>query len=149
MANIQAILNKITRNMEQRGYWNPSNSPFANPNPPTQVTEGGNGTEVLFTKSDSTVLTVTYVLKQIQSPMGGVDPTVSPYLGIGIAAPGSLQIKGAAGQNTIAAIFTDAGSIELMVELAGYGNDLIIQAGDSTTQLARIRGLDSWLGLGS
>ena len=136
MANASAILDKIVRNMEQRGYANPAKVQLV-------------GTTVQFTKVDTTVLLVTYVNKNTQSPMGGVDPTVSPYLGIGIAAPGSLKIKGAAGQNTVAAIFNDSGALELMVELAGYANDLIVEAGDTTTQLARIRGDESVLGMGS
>ena len=150
MANPQAILDKVTRNMEQRGYYNPGNPPTfnaANPNPPVQIAQVG--TTVQLTQANSHVITVTYVPKQVQSPMGGVDPTVSPYLGIGIAAPGSLAMRGQAGDDTMASIFTDQSAVELLLELSGYANDVQILGGTSGTLLARIRGMDSLLGMGS
>lgn len=149
MANPQAILDKVTRNMEQRGYYNPGNPPTfnaANPNPPVQIAQVG--TTVQLTQANSHVITVTYVPKQVQSPMGGVDPTVSPYLGIGIAAPGSIQMQGQSGDTTFASIFTDKAAAELLLELSGYANDVLVTAGDGTV-LARIRGMDSLLGMGS
>ena len=133
MANSSAILDKIVRNLHQRGQ-------------PLAVRVGDT---VQVPKLDASVLLVTYVPKAIQSPMGGVDPTVSPYLGIGTAAPGSLKLKGAAGQNTMGAIVSDAVAAELMVELAGYANTLVVEAGDTTTQLARVRGLETVLGVGA
>lgn len=149
MANPQAILDKVVRNMEQRGYWNPGNSTLPNPGyggAGVQVTEVGN--TVQLTQANGHVITVTYVPKAVQSPMGGIDPTVSPYLGIGIAAPGSLQMQGQSGDNTFAAIFTDQSAAELLLELSGYANDVLVTAGSGTV-LARIRGLDSLLGMGS
>jgi hypothetical protein len=80
--------------------------------------------------------------------MGGVDGSQSPFLGIGIAAPGYIKIKGAAGENSIAAIVDTAEALELMHEAAGYANDLIIEAGDSSTELARVAGHETVLGLG-
>lgn len=132
MANKDAILDKIARNMVQRGYANSVRS----------------GDSVLVTKTGGDVLTVSYVAKSIQSPMGGVSDAASPFLGIGTAAPGSLKVKGAAGENTIAAISDTVEALALMNELAGYANDIIVEAGDTTTELARLRGHESVLGLG-
>jgi len=132
MANKEAMLDKIARNLGQRG-----------------VTAVRTATSVTVTKTGGDVLTISYVDKSVQSPMGGVSPTASPYLGIGVAAPGSLKVKGAAAENTIAAIVDTTEALEVLNELAGYGNDVIVEAGGSTTQLARMRGTADSIGLGS
>lgn len=126
------ILDKIVRNMLQRGFPNTVRS----------------GVTVLVTKTGGNVLVVSYTDKAVQSPMGGVSPLTSPYLGIGIAAPGSLKLKGAAGENTIAAIVTTVEALALLKELDGFANDLVVEAGDTTTQLARITGTADMLGMG-
>jgi hypothetical protein len=133
MSNNAAILDKVVRNMLQRGYAN------------TVVS----GSSVLVTKTGGDVLTVSYVDKAVQSPMGGVSAASSPVLGIGIAAPGSLKIKGAAAENTIAAIFDTVEALALLNELAGFANDIVVEAGGTTTELARLRGHETVLGLGS
>lgn len=132
MANRSPILDKLVRNMLQRGYPNTVRS----------------GDTVLVTKTGGHVLTVSYVSKQLQAPMGGVDPTVSPYLGIGVAAPGSLKVKGSSGENTIGAIVSAVEALALMQELAGFANDIVVEAGDTTAQLARIAGSADLLGMG-
>lgn len=132
MANKEAILDKIARNMGQRG-----------------ITAERVGETVEVTKTGGDVLTVSYVEKDVQSPMGGVDDSSSPYLGIGIAAPGSLKMKGEAGETTIAAIMDTTEALSLMHELAGYANDVVVESGDDTTELARIAGHEHLLGLGS
>lgn len=133
MANKEAILDKIVRNSLQRGK-----------------TAARVGDTVEYTKAGGAgdTLTVSYVDKDVQSPMGGVDDSTSPFLGIGTAAPGSLKIKGDAGENTVAAIFDDGDALELLAEMAGYANDIVIEEGDSTTELARIAGHEHLLGLG-
>jgi hypothetical protein len=133
MANRSAILDKIVRNMAQRGYG-------------SAVVRSGDS--VLVTKTGGDVLTVTYVDKSVQSPMGGVSAAASPFLGIGIAAPGALKVKGAAAETTIAAIVDTVEALQLLNELAGYANDIIVERGDNTTELARLRGHESVLGLG-
>lgn len=134
MANKEAILDKIARNMKQRGK-----------------SAERVGETVEFTKAGGAgdVLTVSYAEKDVQSPMGGVDGSSSPYLGIGIAAPGSIKIKGDTGENTVAAIFDDADALELMAECAGYANDIIVEEGDTSTEVARIAGHETVLGTGS
>lgn len=147
MANAQAIINKIVRNMEQRGYYNPGNSTLTNHASPVQIVEVG--ATAKLTQANGHVITVSYVVKNTQSPMGGVDGTISPFLGIGIAAPGTLQMQGASGDTTVAAIMTDSAALELWYELAGYDNSLVLMSGDGTTVLATVRGSESVLGLGS
>lgn len=132
MANKVQILDKISRNMGQRGYT------------AERVAE-----TVEVEKTGGDKLVVSYEDASVQSPMGGVDDTASPFLGIGIAKPGKIKIKGAAGENTIAAIVDTVEALSLMHEVAGYANDIIIEAGDSTTELARIHGHEHLVGLGS
>ncbi len=133
MANRSAILDKIVRNMLQRGYPNTVRS----------------ADTVLVTKTGGDVLTVSYTDKAVQSPMGGVSAAASPFLGIGIAAPGSLKVKGAAAETTLAGIFDTVEALQLLNELAGYANDIVIESGATTTELARLRGHETVLGLGS
>lgn len=131
MANRDQILDKLVRNLGQRG-----------------VTAVRSGATALVTKTGGDVLTVSYVDKAIQSPMGGVSPAASPYLGIGVAAPGSLKVKGAAAETSIAAIFDTSEALALLAELAGFANDVVVERGDNTTELARIRGTADNLGMG-
>lgn len=120
MANKRAILNKISRNLDMLG--------IANTN---------SGTSITVTGADSQV--VSYVDASIASPMGGVDGQTSPFLGIGVANPGKLKIKGKAGDNTIAAIFASQADLQLLKVVGDIGNNVIIEAGDTSSQLAEIR----------
>jgi hypothetical protein len=135
MANKEAMLDKIARNLKQRGLSEAA------------VVRTASGVSV--TKTGGDVLTVSYVDKSVQSPMGGVSPASSPYLGIGVAAPGSLKIKGAAAETTLAAILDTTEAAQLLAECSGYGNDVVIESGASTTELVRIRGVAEAQGMGS
>lgn len=127
MANSAQILNKIARNLGQEG--------------------------LAFTQGASSVsvgnVVITYVPASIQSPMGGVDGSVSPFLGIGVANPGKIQLKGTAGLNTIAAIFTSATELKALSLATAFANNVIVQAGDTTAQLAEIPGMVDLLAMGS
>lgn len=120
MANISAVLNKISRNLTELGIANTFD-----------------GTTITVTGAHSQL--ITYVPASIMSPMGGVDGTISPFLGIGIANPGKLKIKGAAGENTIAAIFTTQADLQMLKVVGDIGNNVLIEEGDAATQLAEIR----------
>jgi hypothetical protein len=132
MANKEQILDKVARNMKQRGHV------------AVRVAQ-----TVEVTKTGGDILTVSYVDASIQSPMGGVVDTSSPFLGIGIANPGKIKIKGEAGENTIAAIMDTVQAVALMHEVAGYANDIIIEAGDTSAELAHIHGHAHLVGMGS
>lgn len=123
MANKQQILDKVVRNLKMRG-----------------ITAERSGDTALVTKTGGDVLTVSYVDKVIQAPMGGVDASSSPFLGIGVAAPGTLKVKAEAGVTTVAGLIDTVEAVALMVELAGFGNDIVLEAGSSTAQIARIAG---------
>jgi len=135
MANKEAMLDKIARNLKQRGLSEAA------------VVRTASGVSV--TKTGGDVLTISYVDKSVQSPMGGVSPASSPYLGIGVAAPGALKVKGAAAESTIAAVLDTSEALNVMAELTGFGNDVIVESGASTAELARIRGSAENIGMGS
>lgn len=132
MSNSVQILDKIARNMGQRGK-----------------TAERVGDTVEVTKTGGDILTVSYVDASIQSPMGGVDDSVNPFLGIGTANPGKIKIKGEAGETSIATVMDTADALELLAECAGYANDIIVESGDDTTELARIHGHAHLVSLGS
>jgi len=132
LGNSDAILDKVVRNMKARG-----------------IAAARVADTAVITKTGGDELTVSYVAKAFQSPMGGINKDASPFLGVGVVGPGSLKIKGDAGENTIAAIVDTAEALSLMHELAGYANDIVVEAGDTTDELARVRGHEHLLGMGA
>jgi hypothetical protein len=112
------ILAKIKRNLDQLGIANTADS--------VSVTAVGT--------------IISCVDAAIQAPMGGIDGSVSPFLGIGIAAPGQLQLKGASGENSLAAIFTTEDNFKVLREICGFANDVVIVKGDNTDILATLPG---------
>lgn len=138
MANKDAILDKIARNMKQRGY---------------AAARSGDSVVV---ENGSNDLTVTYEVKDLQSPMGGVDGSTSPFLGIGIAAPGSIKITGA-GVNTsnpatVGELLDSLTAAVLLAECAGFANDVKLanaNAGAGADLDVSISGHESVVGLGS
>lgn len=118
MSNPVQILDKIKRNLDAVGVAATRNA--------SSVTAAG--------------LTISYVDASIQSPMGGVNGNSSPFLGMGIAAPGVLKIKGAAGENTIAGIFVAASDLAVLACCSRFANDVVVEAGDTATELARLAG---------
>jgi len=135
MANAVQVLDKIERNMKQRGY---SDAVIVRGNSSLSVTKVGGH-----------VLVVSYVPKAVQLPMGGIDSSINPFLGIGVGAPGSIKIKGDAAESTLGAIFSEVTAMDLMMECSGFANDVIIESGASTAQLARLRGSVESIGLGA
>lgn len=107
---------------------------------------------VSYTRDSSSITVDTAVISYsdavISSPMGGVSDASAPFLGIGIAAPGKLVFKGAAGQNTIAAIFTSAARVNAFAVLCGFSNNVIVQKGDDTSTLVEVAGCADVIGVG-
>lgn len=118
MANPVQVLDKIKRNLDAVGV---------------SATRG-------VTTVTAAGLTISYVDADIQAPLGGVNGNASPFLGIGIANPGTIKVKGAAGENTIAAIFTSAADLAVLACCARFANDVVVEAGDTTAELARLAG---------
>ncbi len=91
---------------------------------------------------------ISYVDSDIKKPMGGIDPQVSPFLGIGVANPGQLKMKGAGGQNTIAAIMTTEDTLRAWAVMGNFANDKVLEAGDTSAELARVEGQEDLQGMG-
>jgi hypothetical protein len=131
MANSVAILNKMARNATMLGQTVVSQSQTA-----VVIANGSNN------------LTISYA-NAVFSPavVGGVDPTVSPYLGIGVGNPGQLVLQSATG-TTVPTVIDGAIAAQVLCMLAALANDIIIMSDDGVTQLARIRGQSDIIGLG-
>jgi hypothetical protein len=128
MGQIFPVLSKIKRNLDMMGI------------PATQ-----SASAVTLTNSSRVI---SYQLMDLKDPLGGVDPSVSPFLGIKQANPGKLVLKGAAGENTVAAILSDAETARVLAMLGGFANDKVIEAGDSATELAYLEGHETQQGMG-
>lgn len=93
-------------------------------------------------------LTLSYVDASIQAPMGGVDPTVSPYLGIGIANPGKIKIKSAiATAGTIADVTDSLVAAKVLALCAGFANNILLE-NSTATFAGEIRGHADLIGMG-
>jgi len=115
MANDVQILDKIQRNLEQASI---------------SVTRTG-------TKLEAGNIKVQYEAADIQSPMGGVDDSASPFLGIGTANPGKLIVSGLLdADSTIASIFVDATDLRTLRICTGIGNTIIVRPGETTDTAA-------------
>jgi len=137
MANKDQILDKIARNMKQRG----------------QAAERVGDSVVV--ENGSNDLVVTYEAKDVQSPMGGINDTQSPFLGIGIAAPGSIKITGAgvstANPATVGELIDSAAAAITLAVVAAFANDIMLSnanAGAGADLDQRIGGHADVLGLG-
>jgi hypothetical protein len=129
MANSKQILAKIARDAEQLGLTVNSQSQSA-----VVIENGGND------------LTVSTVDASIQSPMGGVDPAASPFLGIGVAAPCKIKIKGSAGA-TFALTMDTLVAAKVLALCAGFANDIQL-SGSGDENLGVIRGHADLIGMG-
>lgn len=129
MGNSVQILAKLARNAAQVGLIVNSQSQSA------VVIENG-----------SNDLTISYVSASIQSPMGGVDPSVSPYLGIGVGNPGKIKIKGATGSTYVATIDSLVAA-KVLALCAAMANNIIIESSDAAFS-GEIRGHEDLIGMG-
>ena len=120
MANDVQILDKIQRNCEQVG--------------------------ITVSRTDAVTLvaaafTITYTAADIEKPMGGIDSSVSPFLGIGVANPGVISMDlGAA----LSALTAD--DLRVLRIAGGMANDIVVSNG--ATELARLEGTVDMLGMG-
>lgn len=130
MANSAAILHKLARNAKMLGLTVNSESQTA------VVIENG-----------SNDLTISY-LNASFSPavVGGVDSSVSPYLGIGVGNPGKVTIQGSAGA-TFAFTMDSLVAAKVLAMCAALANDIQI-LGSGGQDLGTIRGHSDIIGLG-
>lgn len=131
MANSVQILAKIARNAAQLG-----------------LTVNSQSATAVVIENGSNDLTVSYVNASIQSPMGGVDPSVSPFLGIGTANPGKIKIKSATNANgDMTDVLNTATAAKVLAICAAFANDIVLENSDASAS-AEIRGHSDVIGLG-
>lgn len=111
MANQVQILDKIQRNCDMLGI--ATSRPSA-----TSLVAGG--------------ITISYVAASIQAPMGGIDGTVSPFLGIGVANPGKISLD----TNPSTLIH-----LQVFHIVSGHANNIVLPLGE-------IQGSSDLLGMG-
>jgi hypothetical protein len=139
MANITSISNKIARNAQILGL--------------TVSAQGYDsfGNAYVTITADTGTLSVYYLTAEIQSPMGGVNPMVSPYLGIGVANPGQLMlVSSVSTAGSMADIINGPISAQVLQMCSGFANDLVLAdsqvlAGRSTSD-SSIQGLPPSVG---
>lgn len=134
-----AILDKIERNCKQFGL-------TASRAGDTVVVENG-----------ANDLTISLVAADIMKPMGGVDPTVSPFLGAGVANPCTIKLKSvtatpeSAGppptSPNIGDILDSSVAATVLKILGGFANDLLLENGDASYTL-KMRGHGDLIGVG-
>jgi hypothetical protein len=131
MANSAAILHKMARNAKMLGLTVNSESQTA------VVIENG-----------SNDLTISYQ-DAVFSPavVGGVDSTISPFLGIGVGNPGKLVITGAGSAGTVGGVIDTQIAAQVLQMLSALANNIII-ADSSHAAIAELRGNTDLIGLG-
>ena len=98
-------------------------------------------------ENGSNDLTISYVDASFSpAVVGGVDSTVSPYLGIGVGNPGKIKIKGAAGA-TFALTIDTIVAAKVLALCAAMANDIQI-SGSGDEDLGVIRGHSDLIGMG-
>lgn len=130
MAQLQ-ILDKIERSCKNYGL--------------TIVSRTGTSIVVDNASND---LTISLVDRTIGSPMGGVDPANSPYLGIGVAAPCQIKVKSAiTTADTIADVIDSIIAVTVFRVVCGFANDVVLENSDAA-YTATVRGNPDIVGLG-
>ena len=132
MANKAAILQKMARNAKMLGLTVNSESQTA-----VVINNGSND------------LTISYVDASFSpAVVGGVDSSVSPYLGIGVGGPGKILIKSAISTaDDMTDILDSAVAAKVLAMCAALANDLRLENSDASFS-ADIRGQSDVLGLG-
>lgn len=87
------------------------------------------------------------------SVVGGIDSSITPFLGIGTASPGQLTLQNSNG-TTVASVLEGQIAAQVLAMLAGRANDIVIASNSNlgapvaADQLAYIRGSSDLLGQG-
>jgi hypothetical protein len=112
------------------------------------LTVNSNSGQAVVIENGSNDLTVSYVAPSIQAPMGGVDPSVSPFLGVGTVNPGQLKLKSSISTaDTIADVIDSAVAAKVLHMLGGFANDVVLENSDAAFAMT-IRGHADLLGMG-
>jgi len=134
MGNSVQILAKLARNAQQLG-----------------LTVNSQSQSAVVIENGSNDLTISYQAASIQAPMGGVDPSVSPFLGIGTANPGKIVITGPGTAGTVGSVIDSKVAAQVLQLCAGMANNIILA--DSTHLasaggIAELQGSSDWQNLG-
>jgi hypothetical protein len=130
MGNSVQILAKLARNAAQLG-----------------LTVNSQSQSAVVIENGSNDLTISYQAASIQAPMGGVDPSVSPYLGIGTANPGKIVITSPGTAGTVGGVIDSAVAAQVLQLASGMANNIILA--DSThPSIAELQGSSDWQNLG-
>jgi hypothetical protein len=130
--NTKAILDKLARNLDQFGI---------------VETRGAQNSVIVF-NGGTNILTISYVAAQIQAPMGGVDDTLSPFLGIGTNNPGTILIKSSISTDSdVGDVIDGQVAAQVFAMVCGLANDIVLQ-NSSALQVAYIRGTVDLLSMG-
>lgn len=119
--NKKQILDKIKRNLDQRKISAVRNA--------SDVTVGA----IVISCEDAS----------IQSPMGGIDGSSSPFLGMGVANPGKLVVTIA--DMTAVDFVTASALLPVLCEVFSFANDVKVTDGTNT---AVVSSLADFVGLG-
>jgi hypothetical protein len=131
MAAKKQVLNKIARNLEIQGE---------------SVSRGANDSVIV--ENGSSDITIAYVDASFSpTMMGGVDGTVSPFLGIGIGNPGKLTIK-VDGADALADVLATAKAVKAFAICAGFANSIQLLRADTSAVVLEVRGHSDLLGMG-
>lgn len=131
MANKVKVLDKLYRNLKQLGF------------------TVSYGDESVVVDNGSNDLTLSYVDAVVQAPMGGVDGSVTPFLGIGVAKPGKIKVKSASSaSDDITDVMDSAVAAQVLVMVAGFANDIVLENSDASFS-EELRGHADLLGMGS
>ena len=130
MAQKKAILDKVARNLGQLG-----------------LTVSRDSDNVII-DNGANDFTISLVDASIQLPMGGIDGSVSPFLGIGVAAPSKIKMKSSiATAGTIADVMDSVIALKVLHELCGFANNIVVE--NSTASFsAELAGSCDVIGLG-
>jgi hypothetical protein len=125
-----AILDKIARNCTMLGL---------------TATRSG---DTVIVENGSNDLTISLVEASIMKPMGGIDPMVSPFLGIGIGNPCTIKVKSAISTaDSIVDVVDSAVAVKLIKLLGGFTNDIRLENSDAAYTL-EMRGHAEMIGVG-
>lgn len=128
---VAQIMAKVARNATQLG-----------------LTVLSNSGQAVVIDNGSNDLTVSYVPASILAPMGGVDNSASPFLGLGTVNPGSLKLKSSStATDTIADVLDSVVAATVLKMLGGFANDVVLENSDATFT-ATLRGDVDLLGMG-
>ena len=130
MANSAAILHKLARNAKMLG-----------------LTVNTESQTAVVIENGSNDLTISYA-DAVFSPavVGGVDSSVSPYLGIGVGNPGRIVISGA-GATTVATLLDSVVAAKVLAMCAAMANDIELRQSNAAV-LGVIRGHSDLIGMG-